>query len=120
MAIITHGNWSFREPPLQNSDVVTGGNFTQIAPDTEICVGITDLTIEGGNWVNVKIQPTWTVTGGNHAQVNRCAHLHPEWVEKGLLPSNHPENCEHVVSVDEIKVDGVVVSTVYMYEDTVI
>ena len=34
---IIRGNWSWREPPLKDGDIIKGGNFSQSVPGTEIC-----------------------------------------------------------------------------------
>ncbi|KKM07841.1 hypothetical protein LCGC14_1729890 [marine sediment metagenome] len=93
MAVVTTGNWSFEQPPFRDGDVIEGGNCSQLVPDTEICAGVTDLTINGGNFVNCKPQSTWTINGGNWAQIQRCSHVHPEWIAKGL-PADK-EDCIH-------------------------
>ncbi len=91
--IHTSGNYSFQDPPFKDGDTVTGGNYRMFVPETEICKGVKNLTITGGNFTNIKPQPTWTVTGGRWCQISRCSHLHPEWVELGLPEC--PANCEH-------------------------
>ena len=97
MAIIKHGNWSFRDPHLKDGDVVDGGNFSQATPGTEICKGVKTLTIRGGNWTNVKPQATWTILGGNWAQVSRSPKAHPDWVERGVLAvdAQDPDDVAH-------------------------
>ncbi len=93
MAVITRGNWSFKDPEFEDDrtgahvsdgDTIEGGNFSQHTPGTEIMKGYKNLTIRGGNFVNVKRQPTWMVEGGNWHQVERCSHAHPKWVKHGL------------------------------------
>ena len=118
MAVIKSGNWSFRDPgdDVPDGATIEGGNFSQLTPGTEILSGKT-LTINGGNWTNVAQDPAWTVNGGNWTQVSRCAHLHPNWVAKGL-PADHPDDCEHVVDTDEVWIDGMLVETIYHYRDT--
>ena len=69
-ATVICGNWSWREPELQDGDVVTGGNFSQERPGTVICKDVKDLTILGGNFTNCVAQPTWIVKGGNWNQVD--------------------------------------------------
>src|SRR3989304_5820059 len=110
MAIITQGNWSFQEPPLKDGDIIEGGNYTQLLPDSEICKDVKDLIIKGGNFVNCKPQPTWKITGGNWCQKSFCSHEHPGWVKDGLPIC--PENCAHrkgdtkqevVIGVEEYK-----------------
>ncbi len=93
MAEIAKGNWSFRDPgdEIPDGSVIVGGNFRQLVPDTVILAG-KRLTIRGGNWINVKPDPNWTVEGGNWAQISCCSHLHPEWIKRGLPEC--PEDCE--------------------------
>lgn len=109
-------NYSFQDPiaDFKNGGVITAGNFTQLIPNTEILKGLT-LTIEGGNFTNVKVQPEWTVTGGNWTQISRCSHVHPDWIEKGL-PECSVE-CSHMTNKDEVMIDGVVIDTIYSYAD---
>lgn len=109
-------NYSFKDPvkDFKDGDVIKSGNFSQLKPGTEIMKGLT-LTIEGGNFTNVKKQPEWTVKGGNFTQVSRCSHLHPEWVERGL--SECATECAHMTSKDEIVIDDQVIDTFYTYED---
>jgi hypothetical protein len=120
MAEISEGNWSFRDPgdDIPDGSTITGGNFSQAAPDTAILVG-RELTIRGGNWCNVRQDSGWTIEGGNWVQKSRCAHLHPEWLDAGhLLPE--AEDCPHVIEVDTITIDGVVVDTIRHREDTLL
>lgn len=111
MAEITSSKWSFQDPgdAVPDDSIIAGGNFTQLIPDTPIMVG-KPLTIRGGNFTNVRRDPSWTIEGGNFAQVFFCANLRPDLVDKGL-PAE-PENCSHVVDTDEI-VGG---ATVYHYK----
>ena len=107
-------NYSFQDPDIADGSTINEGNFTQLYPDTEIMVGKT-LTINGGNFCNVKVQPGWTINGGNFTKVNFCHHLHPSWD----LPAG-VEECPHMISKDEITIDGVLVDTIYTYEDEVL
>ena len=88
-----HGNYSFREPPFKDGDVVEGGNYCQLRPGTAICAAVTKLTITGGNFVNCIPQPGWTCTGGNWCQIEHCTHDRPELIDKGLKVC--AEDCEH-------------------------
>ena len=111
-------NYSFTDPgdAVPDGSVIDSGNFSQLVPGTEIMVGKT-LTINGGNFTNVAVQPGWTVNGGNWTQVDRCSHLHPEFISRGL-----PEcalECRHMISKDVIEIDDVVLDTVYVYENKV-
>ena len=77
-------NWCYRDPPLQEGDVLIRCNLCQLSPGTEICDGVSDLTLEKCNCVNVKPQPTWTVKGGNWSQTEYCTHDRPELIARGL------------------------------------
>lgn len=109
-------NYCFQDPDIKDGSVITSGNFSQLYPNTEIMKDIS-LTINGGNWTNVKKQSTWTINGGNWTQVNRCSNLHPGLVSKGLTEC--AENCEHVVNAEEIYIDDILADTIYTYEDIV-
>ena len=115
---IEGGNWSHRDPgdDIPDGSTINKGNFSQLQPDTAIMTG-KPLTINGGNWVNVQADPAWTINGGNWAQISRCSHLHPEWISKGL--SECPDNCNHVVDMDEIWIDGDCIDTIYYRKDIV-
>ena len=98
MATLTHGNYSFSEPPFKDGDVVQPApgqavNCRQLYPDTEICKDVKTLTIYNGDFVNCKPQPTWIVLGGNWRQVDYCSHDNPGLVAKGLTPC--AEDCSH-------------------------
>jgi hypothetical protein len=110
-------NYSFQDPDLPDGTVINGGNFTQFLPNTEIMVGKT-LTINGGNFVNVKKQPTWTINGGNWTQIDRCSHLNPKLIALGLPVC--AADCKHKVGEDVIQVGGTVVDTVRHYEDLIV
>ena len=109
-------NYSFQDPDLPDGSVIESGNFSQLVPGTAIMVGKT-LTINGGNFTNVAAQPEWTVKGGNWTQVDRCSHLHPEFVPRGLQEC--VTECKHMISKDTIEIDGVLLDTVYVYENEV-
>lgn len=112
---------NFAKNPInefKNEDIINSGNFSQIYPNTEILVGLT-LTINGGNWVNVKPQPGWTINGGNWAQISRCSHLHPAtWFEHGLIEC--ALDCQHCIDIVDVIIDGVTLDTIYKYEDLVV
>lgn len=108
-------NYSFQDPDLPDGSVIESGNFTQLIPETEIMVG-NQLIINGGNFVNVKQQPEWIINGGNWRNLAFCSHLHAHLVSHGLPPC--AIECSHMIQKDEIEIDGVVVDTIYTYEDT--
>lgn len=47
-------NSSMRQPPLKSGDTVMGGNLSQKNEDTDILVGLKNLTFEGVNLKNIK------------------------------------------------------------------
>lgn len=116
MATINRGNWSFREPgdDIPNGSTINAGNFSQAVPDTAILAGKT-LTINGGNFSNVRKDANWIINGGNFTQKSRCSHLHPNWLAKGYL-GQCIDNCSHVVETIEV-VGG---DDVYIYKDTLV
>ena len=115
MAIIENGNFVFKNPTnIDNGSIINCGNFTQLKPHTVIMSGV-QLTINGGNFINVAQDDQWTINGGNWVQIERCANLYPEF---DLDPEDI--NCVHVVNIDTINVDGQNIETVYTYKDTVL
>ena len=113
-------NYSFKDPgktgDIKDGAVINSGNFTQLVPGTEIMKDL-NLTINGGNFTNVKKQDQWAINGGNWTQIDRCSNLNPKWVGYGLTEC--PTECKHMVSKDVIEVDGIVVDTIYTYEEEV-
>jgi hypothetical protein len=107
-------NYSFQDPDLPDGSVINSGNFTQLLPNTEVMVGKT-LTINGGNFTNVKRQPEWTVTDGNWTQVDFCSHLHTNLLDKGLAEC--AIECRHMDSKDVVEIDGMQIDTIYTYSD---
>lgn len=97
---IKRGNWSFKDPDddIPTGSIIDGGNFSQLVPGTVILEG-KKLTINGGNWINVKQDANWIITGGNWAQIERCSHKHPEWTDIGLKKC--PQNCKHQSATQE-------------------
>jgi len=117
---IRRGNYAFQQPTLDAGDLAIGANFEQIQAGTVLtgCAGKA-ITFRRCRMVNVAIDPAWTVEHCRTDQVSRCSHLHPEWVEMGLLAAE-PNNCPHVTDVDIIRVDGTEVLRNYFYKDTLL
>jgi hypothetical protein len=113
MATIKKGNWANRDPgtDIPDGSVIENGNFAQHTPDTPILVGKT-LTINGGNWRNVRKDPAWIINGGNWTQVTLCANLHPDLVQYGL-----PAEIEACPHSEEIEIIGG--ETAYHYSDEI-
>jgi len=117
---INGGNWTWRDPSNEIPDnaIIYGGNFSQHTPNTAIMVG-KPLTIRGGNWLNVFIDPAWKVESGFLVGVNKsfCTNLHPELIEYGLKPCL--EQCTHVIDSEEINIGNKIV-VIYQYKDTLL
>ena len=90
-----------------DGDVVDGCNFTQPVPWTPIAVGLSGLTFRNCNLVNCSPPADSVVESCNRVQISR----HTEAC---------PVDCEHLVSSEDIIVDGVVVDTLRQYEDKVV
>ncbi len=117
MATIESRNFAFQDPSEEEipdgSTILSGSNFTQAVPDTPIMAGRT-LTIDGGNFRNVRRDPAWTGGKRKYPQTSFCANLHPEWVKLGVL-APCVENCDHVVETIDIAGSA---DVVYVYQDT--
>jgi len=112
------GNYSMRQPSFDAGDVVRDSNLEQAAPNT-VLTNCADqaITFIGCKMINVSVDPAWTLENCNAKQVSRCSHLHDDYVASGLIDAE-VDNCPHVVSSDEVIIDGQVVATFYEYEDT--
>ena len=69
---------------LKSGDTISGGNYAQLEPDTDVFAGIENVTVTDGKFVNCRRPSTWTCTGGNWCQVEFCSHDRPDLVEFGL------------------------------------
>ena len=91
------GNFAFTQPPFASGDVVHGGgNYTQLVPETPICVGVENVTVYGGNFVNCVPPASWDIRGGNWAQISLCSHTNPHLIALGLPVC--AEACAHRVA----------------------
>ncbi len=90
-----------------SGDTLKGHNFAQESPGTKILIGLTGLTFVDCNLVNCSPPSDSVVENCNLVQVSR----HTEAC---------PVDCEHLVSSEDIIVDGVVVDTLRQYEDKVV
>ncbi len=105
-------------PVVENGHTFKGDNFLQLLPHTRICEGVTGLKFINCNLTNCDIPLDATHEGGTPYHVEWCSNVHPKWVDHGLTPC--ATVCPHVVSVDKITIDSVVVDQVYYYEDKVV
>jgi hypothetical protein len=97
-----------------SGDTLKGHNFTQESPGTEILVGLTGLTFIECNLVNCKVPVGSVVQHCNTAQIDRCSHNHD------FLSYQCETECRHMVSKEDILVDGIVVDTLRVYEDILV
>lgn len=104
-----------QDPPCSDGDTFVDCNLMRLAPNTTICAGVTGLTFRRCNLVNCLVPADATIEQCNTVQVERCAHLHEDWP----LPAE-ADNCAHVTSTDEVRIDGVLVDVTYHYKDTVL
>lgn len=102
-------------PKIQNGHVFVGDNFIQKEPNTEILDGYTGLKFINCNLTNCKLPEDAIIEGSHPRQRSFCSHIHPEWNLTECV-----EECEHMVDVDEIYIDDILVDKVYYYEDKVV
>ena len=95
-----------------NNGVYENSNFTQKFPHTAIGTGFTGLTFRDCNLVNCDVPADATVESCNTTQISRCGHLHEGY--------ECVTECEHMVSKEDVSVDGVVIDTIYEYADKVV
>jgi hypothetical protein len=107
----------FTDPEgIENGDVFVSCNFEQLEPNTSILAGKTGLEFHECRLVNCSLPGDAVIVNGNTRQVDFCTNLHPNRVDKGQTAC--PENCTHVADTDEVWVDGALIDTVYLYEDS--
>ena len=102
-------------PEVKDGAVLDGYNLAQRDPHTRIFAGKKGLTFRRCLLVNCDLPDGSVTEECNPSHVSLCSHLHEKWVAKGL--SECSENCDHVTRVDEIEVDGMLIDTVYHYQD---
>ena len=86
-------------------------NITQKFPNTVITV-IAGLIFNRCNLVNCSVPADAIIIDCNTAQIDRCGNLNENYI--------CDVECKHMVSKEEIKLDGVVVDTIYEYKDEVL
>ena len=92
----------------QPGDVIDLCNFSQMYPHTSI-TEVAGLTFKLCNLVNCDTPNDAVIEDCNTKQVSRCGHLHDEY--------DCAVDCEHLISSEDIIIDGVVVDTLYEYAD---
>lgn len=112
MAIIVGKNYSWTTDKVFNpqpGDIFVGCNFAQKYPFTEI-TAVTGLTFKVCNLLNCIVAEDSEIINCNIKQISRCGNLDDDYTCE--------VNCSHVVSFDELEIDGEVVVTVYQYANT--
>lgn len=104
-------------PKVPENKILEGFIFSQLKPHTPIYVDEKGLIFKNCNIRNCNVPEDSKLENcsGVNLHISRCSHIHPEWVQFGLKECL--ANCEHVVDSDEIIVNGVLVETVYQYQD---
>lgn len=100
----------------QDGDIFDSCNIAQLYPNTKICDGKSGLTFQGCNLLNCSVPGDSIIMDCLTVQKNFCSHIHPGF---GLSPEC-VDNCSHVADTDEVLIDGVLIDTIYHYEDTIV
>ena len=95
-----------------DGEVIKNCNLAQMYPNTVIAEGVTGLTFENCILINCVVPADAVIVGGTNAAISYCGHIH-----EGFTCA---ENCEHVISSEDIIIDGVTIDTIYQYKDTVV
>lgn len=116
--IISNKNNSYQ----QSVECSDGGafeecNFAQLLPHTAILTGKTGIKFTRCNLLNCDVPAGSVVEDCLTVHIDRCANL-PQNADIGLPAED--ANCRHVVATDTVSIDGVVVETIYQYENTVV
>ena len=114
-------NYSFQINPIPavaNGHKFAMDNFLQAEPHTKILEGVTGLQFENCNLTNCDIPADAVTDSCRPKHCEFCSNLHPDWVQHGIDAC--VTVCSHVVRTDTVTVDGVLVDTVYHYEDKVV
>ena len=111
-------NQAFKQPELDDGDILENVNFSQLQPHTMIGEGVSGLVFKSCNLVNCDVPEDATVEKCNNCQKSFCSHLHPEW----KFEQECERVCEHVSKhVPELVIGGVVVARdIVDYEDKVV
>lgn len=113
MSVIKNKNFSrarLADFSPESGDTIESCNLSQMYPHTAI-TEVSNLTFKGCNLVNCDVPADAVVERCNTTQISRCGHLHDDYT--------CAVNCEHLVSSEDIIVDGVVVDTIREYQDEV-
>lgn len=113
-------NYCFKTTGLPEpvDGVVEDCNFSQAYPYTPIYTGYSGLTFRRCNLCNCTVPSDSIIDDCGLAQMSWCSHVLPEFAAMGHI-AECPTVCEHVVNTDTVTIDGVVVDTIYTYENGV-
>ena len=118
MANYSLGGFVDSIPDVEDGHTFENDNFLQLYPHTKLFEGKTGLKFKNCNLRNCDVPPDSILESSPNYHVEFCSHNHEKWIPKGLAQC--PVNCSHLASTDTITIDGVVVDTVYHYEDKVV
>lgn len=103
-------------PQVENGTTIEGWNLCQKLPHTKIFEGVTGLTFRNCNLINCDVPPDAVIEFCNRTQMEYCGHANPKLVERGILEAC-PTVCGHVTATDRVSIDGVLIETIYRYEN---
>src|SRR5574343_1021719 len=98
-------------PEAQNGEVFESINFTQMLPHTKIFEGVQGLIFRKCNLINCDVPIGAVVESCLVAHIDFCTNVNPKFIDKGYPACS--ENCSHVTGTDEVRIDGVLVETIY-------
>jgi hypothetical protein len=102
-------------PEVKDGHTFTSDNFCQAQPHTKIFEGVKGLTFIDCELTNCDIPEDAKCIGCAPRHAKFCSHLHPKWVEKGVLPQCE-DSCEHMVSLENVEIAGET-KTIQTYSD---
>lgn len=105
-------------PMVENGHEFKECNFCQLEPNTTIFSGVTGLKFIRCNLTNCTIPIDAVKESCIHRQISFCTNLNPDLTDYGL--TGCATECVHMVNKDEVWVDGVLVDTIYEYEDSAV
>lgn len=87
---------------VQNGDSFENCNFCQIVPHTKILSEYSGLTFMNCNLTNCDVPVDSIIENCFRLQVSRCGNIYPMWPDVAECAID----CEHVVDVDTVIIDG--------------
>ena len=115
------GNYSFKTTGLPEpvNGVIEGHNFTQGRPHTAIYGDQIGLTFRKCNLLNCEVPDGSVVDDCLTCHVSFCSHLNDGWLEMGVI-DECAIDCEHLVQIDTITIDGESLGENRIYENKVV